>query len=568
MFIVLILKEKFKNIPVFCGSVFLVLVGVVVSTIHFNSFYYRHDVPKWMVFDIGVSVFIFYSVLKGKFDDLNIGVLGLVNIIIILLMAFSLIWAPNTYVGFEWVVRYILASLLVVCLSNNFSYTEIKLLFLRIMVCSALAFCIVLIFERYIFKISRDVGAYSPLGFQNNAGHVFNVWIPVLSYLFLINIRKLMSIVYLSILLILIFVLIEAATRGAILGLFIGELIVIFLLLRKDRKMAARFITITTLMMVTLGASQLIEPLKSEKLAAKISRMQSGLSNTTRLPMFKNTWSMTLDNPIGVGVNNFEYIHPKYAQAGLEGKKSPFVNERQILKTPHNYPLKVFSEIGLVGGILTIFLYVVIFIRGARNALKGDFLDKWLLVSFVAVCFHSLVSGVFLNPASLFFSALLISFILKRAHTPSYKQFSIPLKKLILFQVMVVPVLSFMWLSSHLYAYQGNRDFDVDRLKQALLLNPGNERAWFDLSRIQYQKYQDTEGSLQSINRFIALYPFHIKGLYLKAQREIELKKYAEARYTLTRLLKIYPGYKQAKFLKKRLQRNLHNTNSNQTQIK
>ena len=94
--------KKWSMIPsVLYGGVFLAFVGIAISTIHFNSFYYRHDVPKWMVFDIGVSIFIFYSVLKGKGDELKIGALGLVNVVLIVLMSFSLIWAPNIYAGFE-----------------------------------------------------------------------------------------------------------------------------------------------------------------------------------------------------------------------------------------------------------------------------------------------------------------------------------------------------------------------------------------------------------------------------------------------------------------------------------
>ena len=267
---------------------------------------------------------------------------------------------------------------------------------------------------------------------------------------------------------------------------------------------------------------------------------------------------MSLDNPIGIGTNNFEYIHPKYANAGVKGKKSPFVNAKQILRTPHNYPLKVFSEIGLLGGGLTLLMYLIVFYYGLRNAYSGTFFDKWALVSLVAVLFHSLVSGVFLNPVSLFFSACLFSTILKKNKTHKNWQIPIPfppIKKIAVAQIVFVPIMSSMWLTSNLYAFQGVRNFDPDRLKQSLILNPGNERAWYDLSRIQYQKYRDLEGSLSSINQFISLYPYHIKGLYIKAQREIELQKYNQAKYTIDRLLGTYPNYQKAKLLKQRLKK-------------
>ncbi|MEM9103203.1 MAG: hypothetical protein AAGB12_12860, partial [Pseudomonadota bacterium] len=191
------------------------------------------------------------------------------------------------------------------------------------------------------------------------------------------------------------------------------------------------------------------------------------------------------------------------------------------------------------------------------NALRRDTLDKWLLVSLVALLFNSLVSGVFLNPASLFFSSLLFAIIIKRAKI-SFTIFSLENRKmasLARIQVVLIPAFSMMWLSSHLYAFQGLKHYDADRLQQALALNPGNERAWYDLSRVQYQKFRDTHGSLHSLERFVELYPYHIQALYLLAQRQITAKHYEAAKYSLERLLKMYPSYEKAKQLKRYLQR-------------
>jgi O-antigen ligase len=58
---------------------------------------------------------------------------------------------------------------------------------------------------------------------------------------------------------------------------------------------------------------------------------------------------MTIDNPIGVGINNFEYFHPKYAKPGTAAA-STMVNEHSILRTPHNLILKLYSELGYFGG--------------------------------------------------------------------------------------------------------------------------------------------------------------------------------------------------------------------------
>ena len=540
---------KFKMTLNQCNHFLLIGAGVLISTLHISAFYYSYDAPKWAIYDIALSLSIFILAVKNRVSIVDISALGCINIAIIVVMLSSLYWAANPYAGIEWTLRYALAFLFITALLNSFSSRQLSTLCINIVVWSATAYCVVLIYERYVISLPRKgVGSFSPLGFQNIVGQVFNIWIPVLTYVVLQNIKKPIVVFYFAVLLILIFVLIEAATRGSLLGLFLGEILVVITLLRRQPKLALKFVSISSMLLVSLFLTQQIDFLKSQRLAAKLSSMKSGLNGTygQRIPMFKNTWQMTLDNPIGVGANNFEYIHPRYARVGQSPNQSPFVNEKQILRTPHNFPLKIFSELGLFGGFLTCLVYLLVFIQGLKNAISGQLLDKWLLVSLVAVCLHSLVSGVFLNPASLFFSSLLIALILKRKHHTPRRLFRINLKRLFVFQLAIVPMLSSIWLSSHAYAFQGRKYGDIDKLKQAVELNPGNERAWYDLSRLQHHKFRDTAGSLASISRFIQLYPYHIRGLQIKAQREIKLGRWHQANYTLERLLNIYPSYKPA----------------------
>ena len=50
-------------------------------------------------------------------------------------------------------------------------------------------------------------------------------------------------------------------------------------------------------------------------------------ASSDRIIMYKNTLKMIIDNPFGVGLNNFEYIHPLYGQAG-NGKRFIRLYER------------------------------------------------------------------------------------------------------------------------------------------------------------------------------------------------------------------------------------------------
>lgn len=80
------------------------------------------------------------------------------------------------------------------------------------------------------------------------------------------------------------------------------------------------------------------------KVTRVINAPDLNYASSDRIIMYMNTVRMILDNPLGVGLNNFEYIHPLYGQAGTP-MASPFMNEAEILKQPHNFYLKSISEL-------------------------------------------------------------------------------------------------------------------------------------------------------------------------------------------------------------------------------
>ena len=132
------------------------------------------------------------------------------------------------------------------------------------------------------------------------------------------------------------------------------------------------------------------------------------MGTTKREALFRNTFEMALENPKGVGVNNFEYLHPKYAN--LDTRPSPYVSDSTILRTPHNISLKMFSEVGYIGGIVFILIVLSILWSGLKSAYFGTYTEKWLFVALFALLFHAHFSAVFLTPGSLFFAVLLFSF--------------------------------------------------------------------------------------------------------------------------------------------------------------
>lgn len=544
-----------ENLRLPLVTAFLV-AGALISTLHFDAFYYSHDAPKWFLFDLFLSSYIFYSLLRK--NRIYLSYFSLLCVALLLMMALCMVQAPHRYAGLEMLVRYGLAVGFGYCLLQDFSQKKLGQLLMWVTLVSALSFSLLFILERFVWQLPYNSGTFSPLGYINHAGHVFNIWIPVL-VLFCYQYRRAPLLLGVGIftLLVVVYVLMSAATRGTIIGLTLSEVMVFLIAIRKNRKQALVFLTITTLLALGIGLYQVSDDLQNGRLSQKITSMQNGVESAAngRFDMYRNTRDMTLANPMGVGTNNFEYLHPYYARPGTS-EASPFVNEKQILRTPHNILAKLFSELGIVGGGIAVALFAYLFLVALYQAIVGSYFDKWLFVAVSATMAHSMVSAVFLTPASLFFSAILFSLVNKRfIQGKSFASWSVPGGKVIAPLVLVIPLLSTAWISSEFYAWQGRSYFDAELLSRATKLNPGNDRAYYNLSQVYQDRHRDVEASLEAINRFLELYPYHISALFIQAERLFQLGRLDEAQHSLDKVLTFYPTFKKAKRLQYAVQR-------------
>lgn len=529
----------------------LILAAVLISTVHLKQFYYSYDTIKWFVFDVFLSTIVILNWPRNQ--GFKVSFLGGLFLSSAAFMLLSLLYAPNVMMGIEFIMRFFLVFSLGHILISRYSKREILDWVLWSVVISALAFSIQFILERHVFEFRYNVGSFSPFGFKNNAAQVFNIWVPCLVLFIFLN-RKVMWRVALGsfLLLFVVSLLMEAGTRGAVIGLVLGELIVFSIMLFQNPKRAIYFLSVTLL----LGSGMLIykfsDDLKGGNLSGKIAAMEENIESSSgqRVQMFKNTWEMTLDNPMGVGVNNFEYFHPKYGKPGTS-QYSPFINEHQVLRTPHNIILKLYSEVGFIGGTLFLVLLGYFFLSAFYNAIKGTLIDKWLLVGVVATLFHSLVSAVFLTPGSLFFAFLLFTLVQSRFQTVYKGAFYVQLDfhSMARWSVLLIPLLSASIIMSAFFSYHGRLQFDDKLLLRALSFNPYNERALYTLSHVYYRRHRDTRASLDAIERFLNINPYHLAGLYIQCERQFQLNEVRRAKESIDSLLDIYPTYSKAQRL-------------------
>ena len=196
-----------------------------------------------------------------------------------------------------------------------------------------------------------------------------------------------------------------------------------------------------------------------------------------------------------------------------------------------------------------------LFFSALYNAFIGTLVDKWLFVAVCATLIHSLLSAVFLTPASLFFSVLLFATVNRRTVEKVSTIASFKINRYTRYVFLLIPLLATASAASEYYAYQGRMHFDARRLEQALQFNPYNDRALFNLSQVKLRRERNVQGSLEAIDRFVALYPYHISGLFSKAERHYQLGELDNAQNTIDIVLDFYPGFKKARRLQQDIQR-------------
>jgi len=524
----------------------LPLLFAVASVLHFDVFYYSHDTPKWLLIDTVLALFVF---CKLKWRILSLGWIGIVTSTFVYLMLASVLWAPNIYMSLEFCLRFTLFLLVLITLQQNYSSKQIVNLLMNSCFVSAVAFSAMFILER-ISNVPYNTGSYTPIGFINNAGHVFNIWIPCLILLLIRNWRTPRYCLLLSFsILTIVTVLMMSAIRSTIFALIISELILFLIVFFKNKKQALLFLSISTLLMVGITTFKYSDHLADGRLSAKLKAVQNNLSGSyqARLNMLQNSKLMTLENPFGVGINNFEYIHPKYASMNSESK-SPMVGHNTVLKTPHNFIAKITTELGFIGGTIIFILLLYYWLSALSLAWRGELADRWLFVALTATLIHAQTSAVFLTPLSFLFSLLLFSAIharkIESKKTRRVIQFRIPAQ--VQSYVLIIPMLSLTYTVSEFYAFKGTKQSDPSLLKKAVAINPGNDRAWLQLSLLNSYRMNDQESSLVSINKFLKLNPEHLFGQYFKAQLLIKMNQFDKADALLIRVLEKHVNYQQA----------------------
>lgn len=530
---------------------FWIPLSCLIVTIHYQGVYYKHDAPKWWLLDLALATFVAFKVVNQRVFDGRLA--SILAAGFLLLCGISVLWAPNKAAAVELFLRFFIFSLALYHLSIDIRSVRYQNLPYMVAIFSSATFFSVLLFERHVLGLAYSNANYSPLGFINHAGHVYVIWIPLLFWgaISYSGIRRWFSAVFLVASC---WILSESAIRASMLGLAGACLTLALILTFVNRKNVWQPIALLLVFVGVVFATQQMGQ-KSDYLTNKLVRtvMADSLNTATsyRVHLFGNTIEMVADNPLGVGLAGFEFVHPLYAKAGT-AQASPFVSEKHILRTPHNFFLKAASETGWLGGLLALSLSVL----AASLAWRGlKAVSPWSCAYFVAllaVLFNSLFSAVFNNPGSLWFSLLLFAGVAgsaPRGRPLLRAPLSATTKLVALAACVGLMAVSSTSLVSQMLAHKGKLDSDPLKLERAVQIWPGNERGLYDLAVIRFEQSRDVSGAIKTMRRFLRLYPYHITGRYKLSQWLCLQQDYANCRAELEILLRFYPKFKAAQAL-------------------
>jgi O-Antigen ligase len=527
------------------------ILSCLIVCLHWSGVYYQHDGPKWWLLDTAFAVYV--ACKLGTNREFKLTPAGVTCGAFVIWCFLSCAWASNIYAGLEMGLRYCLLAVGLYFLILDMRHNGYRLLAISCVIASCAAFFITLFIERYILKLHFERANYTPLGFINHGGHVYIIWIPILFW-GLFNFKLYGRVLCGALLLACLWLLADSAIRASIVGLAGACLAIGVISLRKDKPMTYRTLLLLATLILAIGATSLMQPhntLINEKITLATQSTSLNQVSSDRILIYKNTLEMIFDSPLGVGMNNFEYIHPLYGKAGTP-HASPFMNESEILRQPHNYYLKIISETGWLGGLL---LCVILGFVGF-GLLRCQITDNpWFnpyRIAIAATFINALFCATFINPASLWFFVLLMASFAATHPAPGTilqlkNRGGIGFSGLLL-ALFLLAFSSANFVSQH-FALQGRIAQDSIKLQRALAIFPGNERAWFDLAMAQFEQDALPQDAIGSLNNFLKLSPYHIGARYKLSQWYCYAREFPRCKSSAEQLLRYYPTFKPAQQL-------------------
>ncbi|MDX8394217.1 MAG: O-antigen ligase family protein [Mariprofundales bacterium] len=389
-------------------------------------------------------------------------------------------------------------------------------------------------------------------------------------------------------------VLLVAASRGALLGLELGVLIVFVLSIRHAKFLdwhgnSLPIILIASAMLVSFISyyqlpfhfrelarvsgevddqnwrtlDKLTENVAQPPLSGLWLLLDSKL--TTRTPIFASTTAMIADAPIlGQGTGNFPFMYPRYSNK-FPDFRDPLSTDRTFTTNPHNMLFQIASQNGVPAMLIFFGLCVLLLLRLMYSLWqRWDGLIAAGVLGIGAVIFDAQFNHVFYNPASMFVFAIfaglwwgrlpvlegvtVIKQRLEQLPSPLPAQKATAILLLVLgLMLLIWPA---RWLASEWQAGHGMMNMRnvvamEQYYKRSYELDPYNFRAVFGVAQVAYMQ-RDFKKAQETLEWFRHIYPYNAPALNTLGAVYLMTQQYDKAKEVLTHTLEVLPDYRMA----------------------
>jgi tetratricopeptide (TPR) repeat protein len=230
---------------------------------------------------------------------------------------------------------------------------------------------------------------------------------------------------------------------------------------------------------------------------------------SSRIPAWKNTIEMIKDHPIaGVGIGQWQEHYPLYYDASTP---DVIFGDKTRLKKVHNEYLEMFANVGLVGFLPLVWIFIIVFNNTWHKLKSNDDRGRVLAISmgmvgFTVVAFFSFPVWAYVSAFILMvFIALvdnLTSTVEKKYIVPINKKRFLVSVSIVLLIFSIVLFYSYKWIVSEHYRITAVKKFNAKDAESAILysiksseLNPYNEK---NLNQTGFNFLQDSK-SIEAI---------------------------------------------------------------------
>ncbi len=428
----------------------------------------------------------------------------------------SFFWSFNLHLAIISWVQYLTYGLLFFIVINSLTSKKsinalfhtliISLFVVSILGLSQQYFSDITLIKQFYYQFVAPAASFAN---KNLASHFVVMTIPLSFLMFVVTKSKRLSFVYSLVTFFALWYVIVIAARQAYLAVFV-ELLVLALFLIFDYvknnntflksirdkifKSFTFLLLILSLFFVSNFSINGFDLSKGSKLE-RVSEI-SLEGGSSRIPAWKNTVEMIKDHPIaGVGIGQWQEHYPLYYDVSAP---DVIFGDKTRLTKAHNEYLEMFANVGLIGFLPLLWIFIIVFKSTWNNLKSIDDRERVLAISlgmvgFTVVAFFSFPIWAYVSAFILFIFIALVenmtSIVEKKYIVPINKKYYLIFSSVVLLIFSLVFFYSYQWIKSEHYRVvainkSNANDFDLAILYSVKSsdLNPYNQQNLNQLS--------------------------------------------------------------------------------------